>query len=69
MLLDLKERKNPFSSQSFMFDKRVVNFFGTEAGSGEYFADIRYQRIFPTSRNTPLQCELASDLSIVGPPM
>ena len=34
MLLDLKERKNPFSSQSFMFDKRVVNFLVQRVGVG-----------------------------------
>ena len=55
-----------------------MNFWGTKGGVGEgggggggkNILQI-YQGILPTSgsRNTPKQCELASDSSIVGSPM
>ena len=72
VLLDLKNRRIHY----LVFDKRVVNFWGTEGGVGgggggeENILQI-YQRILPTSgsRNTPKQCELASDSTIVGSPM
>ena len=70
VLLDLKNRRIHY----LVFDKRVVNFWGTEGGVGgggkENILQI-YQRILPTSgsRNTAKQCELASDSTIVGSPM
>ena len=70
VLLDLKNRRTHY----LVFDKRVVNFWGTEGGvgegGGENILQI-YLRILQTSgsQNTPKQCELASDSSTVGSPI